>query len=76
MTPSERETLLQRLSDAEAAYHRLQLGTSARVIVDQNGERVEFTATTAGRLSAYIQTLKRQLGLLAGTSTGPMHVWL
>lgn len=75
MTPSERETLLNRLSEAETAYHRLQTGVSARVIVDQNGERVEFNGTTAGRLAAYIQDLKRQLGLLT-CATGPMQVWL
>ena len=42
MTPEEREILLQRLSEAETAYHRLQIGASARVIVDQNGERVRY----------------------------------
>lgn len=71
-----RETLLQRLSEAESAYHRLQTGASARVIVDQNGERVEFVATTSGRLAAYIQDLKRQLGILPYGSSGPMQVWL
>ena len=76
MTPQEREILLTRLSQAELAYHQLMLGTKATVVVDQNGERVEFQTTTAGRLAAYIQELKRQLGLIAGCSTGPMQVWL
>lgn len=76
MTPQEREILLKRLTEAETAYHQLQLGMKATVIVDQNGERVEFQSTTAGRLAAYIQELKRQLGLLPGCSTGPMQVWL
>lgn len=76
MTPQEREILLKRLTEAETAYHQLQLGMKTTVIVDQNGERVEFQTTTAGRLAAYIQELKRQLGLLSGCSTGPMQVWL
>lgn len=76
MTTTSRETLLSRLSEAESAYHRLQTGASARVIVDQNGERVEFVATTAGRLAAYIQELKRQLGIIPHGSVGPMQIWL
>lgn len=75
MTQS-RETLLRLLSEAETAYHRLITGTAARVIVDQNGERVEFVATTAGKLAAYIQDLKRQLGILPRGAVGPMSVWL
>lgn len=70
------ETLLARLTEAESAYHRLQTGVAARVIVDQNGERVEFVSTTAGRLAAYIQDLKRQLGILPAGSSGPMQFWL
>lgn len=52
------------LEDAEKAYHRLMLGGSVRVTVDQNGERVEFTAANRSALVAYIQGLKRELGLL------------
>ena len=76
MTPQERETLLKRLSEAEMAYHQLILGAKATVIVDQNGERVELQSSSSGKLAAYIQELKRQLGLLSGCSTGPMQVWL
>ncbi len=65
--------LTARLAEAETQYHQLMLGQVARVFVDQNGERVEYTATNAGRLMSYIQDLKRQLGEL---STGPMNVWL
>ena len=76
MTPQDRDSLLKRLSEAETAYHRLLLGSKASVVVDQNGERVEFQTTTAGRLAAYIQQLKSQLGLLPCGSSGPMQVWL
>ena len=76
MTLEERQKLLARLSEAETAYHQLMLGIKAVSVHDQNGEKVDFQTTTAGRLAAYIQELKRQLGLIAGCSTGPMQVWL
>lgn len=76
MTDSDREKLLARLAEAETAYHRLMTGAAARVIVDQNSERVEFVSTTAGRLAAYIQDLRRQLGILPAGSSGPMQIWL
>lgn len=56
--------LQQYLADAENAYHSLMIGGSARVTVDQNGERVEFTAANADRLQKYIFQLKIQLGLV------------
>lgn len=65
--------LEQRLAEAERSQHLLLTGKSARVLVDQNGERMEFTAINAYRLAAYIQDLKRQLGLL--TTVGPMRAW-
>ena len=51
------------LASAEEAYNTLMLGGSVRVTVDQNGERVEFTAANADRLNKYILTLRYQLGL-------------
>jgi len=72
MTEAELAILRQRLADAETAYHQLVLGAKASVIVDSNGERIEFQAANASRLMAYIQDLKRQLGL---SSSGPMTVW-
>lgn len=53
------------LSEAETAYHSLMMGGAARVIVDQNGERVEFTANNAASLQKYIFWLKGQLRLAA-----------
>ncbi len=67
------EVLRTRLAEAESAYHSLTIGGQARVIVDQNGERVEFTPSNAGRLMAYIQELRRQLGC-GGVGSGPMMV--
>ena len=56
--------LTQRLADATTAYHQLMIGRSASTVVDQNGERVTFTAANADLLKAYIDDLKSQLGLV------------
>jgi gpW len=61
-------TTAEQLAEAQAAYHALMTGKSARVVVDQNGERVEFTAINAERLLAYIETLK-----LTSPSRGPLR---
>lgn len=53
-------TLAEKLQQAESAYHKLVTGTQARVVVDQNGERVEFTAANAARLRMYIEELKAE----------------
>lgn len=54
------------LTEARKAYHALMTGTSPRVVVDQNGERVEFTAANGPKLYAYIQQLEMQLGVPCG----------
>lgn len=64
LTEDQRLVLIGRLADAETAYHTLLLGGTARVYVDQSGERVEFAPANASRLAAYIQSLKMQLGLI------------
>lgn len=61
----------EKLVEAEAAYHNLMTGTLARVVVDQNGERVEFTATNSSRLFQYIQQLKNLINPPPACSRGP-----
>lgn len=75
MTPEQRAMLQRRLDDAEEQYHLLMTGQSARVFVDQNGERVEYATANAARLQSYIDDLKRQLGV-GTTVLGPMTTWL
>jgi len=59
------------LTQAQNAYHQLMTGKLAKVVVDQNGERVEFNATNSGKLLSYIQSLQDQI---AGTrSNRPMR---
>lgn len=69
----DRVVLKRRLDEAEDAYHQLMMGGVARVFVDQNGERIEYNTQSSRALSAYIDTLKTQLGLC---SNGPMRVFM
>ena len=60
------------LTEARIARHALLIGNSARVVVDQNGERVEYTSANRAALDAYITELE---GIIAGkTVTGPLKV--
>ena len=72
-TPEETVTLKTRLLEAELAYHRLQTGQMPKVVVDQNGERVEFNAGNSTKLQAYIAELKFALGGV-GQRVGPARV--
>lgn len=75
LTPEQRAIYEARLVEAENAYHALRIGTQARIYVDQNGERVEFAASNADRLRAYILELKGLLGLNTGI-VGPAQPWM
>lgn len=68
-------TLAARLTQAESAYHKLLTGTSARVVVDQNGERVEFTAANRSALYGYILDLRAQIdnGVTVPTMRAPIR---
>lgn len=65
-------TNAELLVQAQTAMHELRTGRSARVVVDQNGERVEFTSANVAGLRAYIDELTR---LVAATplSRGPLN---
>lgn len=63
------------LQEAETAYHRLLIGTSAVEFRDQNGELVRYSPANAARLKAYIDSLKSQLGLLPAGALGPARAW-
>lgn len=65
-------TTEQKLEDAEKAYHDLLTGRALRVVVDRNGERVEFTAANRQMLKAYIDELRTALGLNP-TPGGPLQ---
>jgi hypothetical protein len=54
-------SLQQRLDEARTQYHLLVTGRQARVFVDSNGERLEFTAANRQGLLTYIQQLEAEL---------------
>ena len=62
-------TLRAQLADAEKAYHELVLGRCARVIIDMNGERVEFMSTNKAILYGYIVQLKSDIAHCAGDTS-------
>lgn len=52
---ADNATLLQQALDAK---HKLVTGQLARVFMDQNGERVEYTSTSITALDKYIAQLQ------------------
>lgn len=61
----DKETILQRLVEAETAYHKLMLGGADGGTVvevrDSNGEMVRYTTANATRLKQYIEYLRSLL---------------
>lgn len=55
------EQLKAMLADAQSALHNLRTGRQVRVVVDQNGDRVEFTAANQAGLITYINQLTQAL---------------
>lgn len=75
LTTEQKAAIQKLLDDARLKYHALTVGGSARVIVDQNGERIEFNTTNSTRLLAYIRELELQLAETP-RSRGPIKTWL
>lgn len=71
-------TLAEKLAEAQAAYHKLMTGKAARVVVDQNGERIEYNTANKGALYAYIQELTAQIADPTANLAirRPMRIWL
>lgn len=65
----------EMLQEARKAYHNLMTGLSPRVVVDQNGERVEFTQANGQKLYAYIQQLESSLGTACGATAVPNEAY-
>jgi c-di-GMP-binding flagellar brake protein YcgR len=68
------EELAALLKSARDAYSQLVMGGAVRVVVDQNGERVEFTAANASRLNSYIQLIMNEMttqGCACAVNTPP-----
>lgn len=65
-----------QLKDAREKYHLLLTGQAVRVVVDQNGERVEFTAASKSFLGEYINQLEIDLGVAKVSSRSPIGFFL
>ena len=63
-------TDIERLKEAEDAYHRLLIGTAFVEVRDANGEMIRYKPADATKLMAYIQELKR----LVGTASAPRAI--
>lgn len=61
------------LADARVALKKLLTGQSARVFVDQNGERVEFTAINLQGLQNWITALEAVCGPNAAANQLPQR---
>ncbi|RDD72896.1 MULTISPECIES: gpW family head-tail joining protein [Paracoccus] len=57
----DKQIIRKRLNVAYEQYDKLMTGRAQRVIVDQNGERIEYAVANADRLERYIATLEAQL---------------
>lgn len=70
-------TLRSRLAEAENAKHDLAVGRRASVVVDQNGERVEFQRSGMSELQKYINELTAEIAKANGSAplNGPIWVW-
>lgn len=55
------DQLKSMMADALDALHSLRTGRQVRVVVDQNGDRVEFTAANQAGLITYINQLQSAL---------------
>ena len=63
------------LAEAQMALHTVQLGGQPVVVVDQSGERVEYSRTNPLALLKYIAYLQSQINILMGVAVtgGPLR---
>lgn len=66
-------TVEERLSEAEAALHKLALGQGVVEVRDSNGDSVRYQQAKRGDLVAYIEDLRRQAGTAGAFA--PMQFW-
>ena len=68
--------LQTKLQQAEDAYFKLTTGGLARVMQDQNGERIEYSSGNLSGLRNMILTLQWKIAQLGGPAVplGPMGI--
>lgn len=63
LTDEDRALYTAQLREAEAAYHSVMIGGQVVDFMDQNNERVRYSAANAAGLLRYINYLRSVLGL-------------
>lgn len=73
----QQKSIKELYDEAKAAYHSLQIGTMAKVVVDgQDGTRVEYASADEAALYNYIQELAALLPTpLLPKVSGPAGFW-
>lgn len=61
LTAEEIATIRGRIAKLEIQYDKIIGGTSVAELVDQNGEKVRYTAANAANLLAHINRLKAMI---------------
>ncbi len=62
----------QRLVEAEAALHAIQIGRGIQSVRDQSGEEVRYSTANVSRLRVYIAELKSEIAGITPMS-GPIR---
>lgn len=68
-TAAEKVLYATYLTEANTAYHQLQMGNGA-VSIGYNGESVTYTPANKNALKSYINQLRRALGMAAVSNPG------
>lgn len=67
----------QHLNEARAAYYKIISGQSVSVVIDQNGERIEFQRGNVVALEAYIRRIESELSAASGYGVhAPLRTYL
>lgn len=69
-------SVTERLTEARAAYHDLQIGKAVASARDSNGEEVRYTQANRSELAGYIAALEAELANPGATTgvIGPMRL--
>jgi hypothetical protein len=64
------------LAEAQSAYHTAMTGGQILVVVDQNGERIEYSRTNTASLVRYMAWLQAEINKLMGVAVtgGPLRM--
>ena len=66
-------TAAENLASAQVALHKIVTGTAPSVVVDRDGQRVEYHKSNLPALRQYIAELTATVN---GTATrGPLRMW-